>query len=324
MKIKTIKSLTDKIKFGKSYKNPVCNDPNLPPIYNIMMVAGPKGSGKGVIINHYLQLVEKAGYKTHDGEPVSQRIFWISGGTSNSLQNAILDELKYLRKDDRIDLDLEGNPNEELKIIYQDILEERDLIRSYNIYREVYKKYKRSKNLSNLTNEELTLLKWRDFIDPDLDPDCPRDEEGNILYHPRVIHMVVDDLIGSEVFSQNKRGNFFNTVSIKSRHDSDELVPINLIYITQNFKSVPPVIRKQCDIFILLKNSNREAVIDALSNEISSQFTKEELLEYYDKVMEIPYASLILSIHKKELDENRVRIGWASTIERDKKYVINN
>jgi hypothetical protein len=324
MKIKTIRTLTDKIKFGTKYKAPVPNDDNLPPIYNIMMVAGPKGSGKGVIINHYLQLCEKSGFKnTDDNKPVQQRIIWLSGGTSNSKQNSILDELQNLHPDDRIDLDLEGDVNKELQIIYNDIRDERDVINAYNIYRKVYDKYMKSKNLSNLTMEELTLLRWKDFIDPKVDSDAPRDHNGNLLYHPRVVFMVVDDLIGSDVFSNNKRGNFFNTISIKSRHDSKDLCPINLIYITQNFKSVPSVIRKNCDMFILLKNANRDAILESLSNEISSHFSKEELIQYYDEVIKIPYASLILSIHKAEREDRRVRVGWTGYIERDPKYIIN-
>jgi len=285
------------------------------------MVAGPKGSGKGVIINHYLQLCEKSGYKTHDNKPVRQRIIWLSGGTSNSKQNAILDELKNLHKDDRIDLDLDGNVNAELDIIYKDILEERDQIEAYNIYRKVYDKFMKSKKLNNLTLDELALLRFKDFIDPEIDPDAPRDNDDNLLYHPRVVHMVVDDLIQTDVFSNNKRGNFFNKISIKSRHDSPDLCPINIIYITQNFKAVPSVIRKQVDIFILLKNSNREAIIDSLSNEISSHFSKEELTGYYDEVMKIEYASLILSIHKSEKESHRVRIGWTNIVERDNKEI---
>jgi len=323
MKIKTIKSLTSKINFGKKYKAPIPNDDNLPPIYNIMMVAGPKGSGKGVIINHYLQLCEKSGYKTDDNKQVLQRIIWISGGTSNSKQNAILDELKNLHPDDRIDLDLDSDVNKELNIIYKDILDERDDIEAYNIYRKIYEKYIKSKNLSNLTMDELTLLKFKDFIDPKIDPDAPRDHNGNLLYHPRVVHMVVDDLIQTEVFSNNKKGNFFNKISIKSRHDSPDLCPINLIYITQNFKSIPSVIRKQLDLFILLKNSNREAILESLSNEISSHFSKEELIQYYDEIMKVQYASLILSIHKAEREDRRVRVGWTGYIERDPKYIIN-
>jgi len=322
MKIKQIAKLTDKINFGKNYETPQPNNPDLPPLYNIMLVAGPKGSGKGVIINHYLQLAEKSGYSMKDGSPVEQRIIWVSGGTSNSKQNSILDELKYLNKDDRIDLD-EFNPNQQLKEIYETIKYERDLIETYNIYRKVYKKFKKVRNLGLLSDDELMLLQFKNFIDPDEDDDAPKTEDGKILYHPRVVHFILDDLIGSDIYSINKKGNWCNTISIKSRHDSKELCPINLIYITQSFKAVPPIIRKQSDYFILLKNANRTAIIEAISNETGSHFSKQELEEVYDEVMKIPYGSLIVSIHKNEKQENRLRIGWTQSIERDPKYVIN-
>jgi len=44
----------------------------------------------------------------------------------------------------------------------------------------------------------------------------------------------------------------------------------------------------------------------------------------YDQVMKIKYGSLILSIHKKELPENRVRIGWDKVVERDPKYILDD
>lgn len=64
--------------------------------------------------------------------------------------------------------------------------------------------------------------------------------------------------------------------------------------------------------------------MDAISNEISSHFTKEELMIVYDEVMKIKYGSLILSIHKKELPENRIRIGWDQVVVRDPKYILDD
>ena len=44
----------------------------------------------------------------------------------------------------------------------------------------------------------------------------------------------------------------------------------------------------------------------------------------YDDVMKIKYGSLILSIHKKELPENRIRIGWSQVVVRDPKYILDD
>ena len=183
MNVRKLKNITNKIEFGKSYKTPVSKDPNLPPIYNIMLVSGPKGSGKGVIINHYLQLNEKAGFKMPNEDNVEMRIIWLAGGTAKSKQNNILDELKTLDEDDRIDLDPE-NPNDKLNEIYKEIREERDLIKAYNIYRKVYKKYIKSKDLADLTIDELTLLNFKNFVDPNDDADG---DQG----HRRQDHQVV-------------------------------------------------------------------------------------------------------------------------------------
>jgi len=322
MNVKKLKNITSKINFGKNYITPQPINDDLPPIYNIMLICGSKGSGKGVICNHYLQLAEQSGYKMPNGDKVEQRIIWCSGGTSKSKQNQILDVLKYLDEDDRIDLNLD-NPDKQLKEIYQTILDERDLIDAYNIYRKVYKKYIKSKDLADLTIDELTLLNFKNFVDPADDADAPRTKDGKDLYHPRVIHLILDDLIGSDVFSNVKKGNWCNNISIKSRHDSDKLCPINLIYLTQDFKKIPSVIRKQSDYFILTKNANRTAIIEAISTEVGSIFSKEELEKVYDQIMHIPYASLIISIHKNEKKENRLRLGWSQIIERDPKYVFD-
>ena len=92
-------------------------------------------------------------------------------------------------------------------------------------------------------------------------------------------------------------------------------------FITQSFKAVPAIIRKQCDLFVLLKSASRQYIIDAISEEVGSHFSKEEIMVYYNEIMKIPYGSLILSIHKKEKDENRVRMGWTQSIQRDPKYL---
>ena len=193
MKIKQLRNISSKINFGKPYITAEPVSPDLPRIYNIMLVCGSKGSGKGVIVNHYLQLAQQSGYKMPNGDKVEQRIIWCSGGTSKSKQNQILDELKYLDEDDRIDLNLD-NPDKQLKEIYQSILDERDLIEVYNVYRKTYDKFMKSKSLSKLTIDELTLLQWKNFTDPKHDPDAPKMPDGTWLYHPRVVHFILDVL----------------------------------------------------------------------------------------------------------------------------------
>ena len=320
MKIKQLKNITDKIRKYQKYEPPQPRNKLLPPTYNIVLSASPKGGGKSYNCIQLLTNYEESGFISEKGEDVKMRTIWISGGTSRSKQNSILDSLKTLHDDDRIDV--EYDVDNTLKEIYEDIKMERDLVDIYNIYRKTYDKFIKSKSLSNLSLEELTLLQYKNFVDPKDDPDAPRDKDDNILYHPRMVFLVVDDLIGSDAFSSIKKGNFLNRLAVKSRHESEDLVGMNLFFITQSFKSIPALIRRQCDVFVLLKSTSRSYIIDAISEEVGSHFSKEEIAKYYDEVMKIPYGSLILSIHKKELPENRIRIGWDKIIERDEKYIM--
>ena len=319
MKLTHLKRITDKLRSYEKYEPPQPVNKDLPPTYNIVLSASNKGSGKTYNIVQLLTNYELSGFISSDGKRVKMRTIWISGGTANSRQNAILDTLKTLSKEDRIDL--EDNVDDYMRVLYEDIKQERDEIEAYNIYRNIYNKFIKYKNVNKLNFEELSLLKYKNYIDPDKDPECPRDDDGDILYHPRMVFLILDDMIGSDGYG-NKRGNFLNRLAIKSRHESDELVGLNLIFISQSFKSIPAIIRKQTDVFVLLKNSNKEYIIDAIAEEVGSHFNKQELLEHYNAVSKIPYGALILSIHKKEKDENRVRLGWTNRIIRDPKYIM--
>jgi len=320
MKIKQLKNITNKIRKYTSYEPPQPRNKLLPPTYNIVLSASPKGGGKTYNCIQLLTNYEESGFVSEKGEDVRMRTIWVSGGTSRSKQNAILNTLKTLHDDDRIDI--EEGVDIRLKEIYEEVKLERDEIEVYNVYRKTYEKFMKSKSLSNLTLDELTLLEWKDFIDPKDDPDCPKDKQGNILYHPRMVFLILDDMIGSDGFSSMKRGNFLNRLAVKSRHESEDLVGMNLFFITQSFKAIPAVIRRQTDIFVLLKSASRVQILDAISEEVGSHFSKEELTSYYDDIMKIPYGSLILSIHKKEKDEHRVRTGWDNIIEREQKYLV--
>jgi len=318
LKLKKLPNVKSKIRPFKKYTPPQPRNKDLPPCYNIILSSSPKGGGKTTNCVQLLTAYEESGFVSSEGNDVRIRIIWVSGGTSRSKQNNILNTLKCLHDKDRIDV--EDDIDDTLNEIYDSLLAERDTIEEYNEYRRVYKKFMKS-NIAKMTDKELQLMEWKSYIDVEEDPDAPRDYDGNILYHPRMVFLVLDDMIGGESFS-NKKSNFFNKLSVKSRHESDKLVGINLFYITQNLKSIPAIIRRQTDIFVLLKSANREYIIDNISAEIGSHFSKEEVAEYYDQIMKIEYGSLILSIHKNEADQNRVKMGWNTIVERNKKYIL--
>jgi hypothetical protein len=318
MKTNTLKGISDKMRKYEDYNPPQPRNSDLPPCYNICLSASPKGGGKTYNCILLLQAYEKSGFVATDGTEVRMRTIWVAGGTSRSKQNNILNTLDTLHDDDRIDM--ETDIDKKLTELYDKLLKERDEVEAYMVYIKTYKKF--MKKTSSLNYEELLLLQFKKYIDPKDDADRPIDSDGNILENPRVCFLVLDDMISGDAFSSTKRSNFLNRLSVKSRHESDKLVGINLFFITQSFKSIPAIIRRQTDIFILLKSASQSYIIDAISEEIGSTFSKQELEELYVEIMKIPYGSLILSLHKKEKEENRARVGWSKSIVRNSKYII--
>lgn len=319
LKLKDLKTVNSKMRKYSKYEPPQPINDNLPPLYNIILSASVKGAGKTFSCVELMTAYENSGFKNEKGEKCQMRIIYISGGTAQSKQNSILDTLKTLHKNDRLNIDDGGD--DILNDIYDSLLAERDTIVDYNLYRDVYKKYMKN-NISKMTDNELMLLEARSYIDPKEDPNVPTDPDGNKLFNPRVVFLIIDDLISTDNFSNTKRSNFFNKICVKSRHDSDKLCPINLFFISQNIKSIPAIIRRQTDIFVLMKSANRSYIIETISTELGSHFTKDEIIEYYDEIMKIEHGSLILSVHKAEKAHCRIRMGWDKCVVRDPKYLI--
>jgi hypothetical protein len=81
-----------------------------------------------------------------------------------------------------------------------------------------------------------------------------------------------------------------------------------MILISQNFKSVSTIVRKNIDIFVLLKNANKQKLIENISNEVGGIIGTKDVEKLYDYAMTFPYGSLIISTHPKE--KIRFRMGW--------------
>ena len=94
MKFKRLINITDKIRSYTPYDPPQPRNTLLPPNFNIILSASPKGGGKTYNCIQLLTNYEDSGFVSSKGEDVKMRTVWISGGTSRSKQNSILDSLK--------------------------------------------------------------------------------------------------------------------------------------------------------------------------------------------------------------------------------------
>lgn len=295
-----LKNINAEVRKYKKYKAPTPNNKALPPLWFSMVSASPKGAGKTYNTIQLLTAYEESGF-TFDGEDAKMRVIWFSGATAFSKQNAIIRTLKTL--DEKDIYEINDKNSDVFQTVYDSILEEKQEIEAYNEYRDLYKKFMKG-DINKLTDVELMELEDRDYVNPDEDPNAP---EYKV---PRITFFVLDDLIANPVVFGYRKSNWINKLVIKHRHDSDVLVPINLIMISQNFKSIPTIIRKNSDMFVLLKNSNRKKIIEQVSDEVGSILSIEDFTKYYDYICDIPYGSLIINVHKDENDARRIRLGW--------------
>jgi hypothetical protein len=287
-----------KIRPHKPYNPPEPNNKSLPPLWFSLLSSSVKNSGKTYNIIELITAYEHSGI-THEGEKAEIRTIWFSGSTATSENNSIIRTLKSLAPEDIHDID--RGSVDKFKEVYMEALKEKQDIEDYMEYERIYKKWK-AVGEDKLDSLELLILDEKDFVHPNKLLDKPKHKR------PRVIFWVMDDLLGNPLVFGYRKDNFVNNIIIKHRHSARELVPINMILISQNFKSVSTIVRKNIDIFVLLKNANKQKLIENISNEVGGIVSAKDVEKMYDYAISFPYGSLIINTHPKE--KIRFRRGW--------------
>lgn len=287
-----------KIRPYKKYNPPEPNNAFLPPLWFSLLSSSAKNSGKTYNIIQLLTAYEHSGF-TQNGEKCEMRTIWFSGSTAKSKNNAIIRTLKSL--DDKDIHDINSESIGVLKEVYDECLHEKQDIEKYMEYEETWKKWKQVGE-NKLDALELLILDERDFVAPRNLLDKPK------YKRPRVVFMIWDDVLGNPLIFSYKKDNFINKTIIRHRHDAEDLVPVNMILISQNFKSVSTIVRKNIDIFVLLKNANKKKLLENIENEVGGVVSMKDLEKLYDYAMEVEYGALIVSIHPA--DKIRFRLSW--------------
>ena len=95
----------------------------------------------------------------------------------------------------------------------------------------------------------------------------------------------MDDLIGdNKVF---KRQSLTNNITIKYRHLS-----VNLVFTSQNPKSIPNIIRNNIDMYVLYKFANVKMVLEKLFEEVSNLLTEKQF-ENYINMQQVSHMMLL-------------------------------
>ena len=271
----------------KSPPRSVNND--LTSLYFTAMFIGAKNSGKSYGLVKLLKNYEAEPIKDYQGNTLPIRTILFCP-TANSAANPIFNSLKSLSEDDII-----LNYSDDLLLDkIEEIANDKQEIEEYNNYVKAYTKFIKTEDTSKLDDEELLLLNKYGFNEPEV-------LKQPKYKYPPVIFLILDDLIGSnDCF---KRGNCtISNLTIKHRH-----LGINMIFTSQNPKSIPNIIRNNVDIFCLYKFANTKMVLEKLYDEVSSFLTEEEFEVVYKYATSEPNNCLYIDTHPTTHKDKRLR-----------------
>ena len=266
---------------------------NLPPCYFTSIFIGSKGSGKTYSLIKLLKNYEKYPIYDNEGHKLEMRVI-VFCPTIMSTANPIYDSLKYLDEDDIIMEYTDGKLSEKL----DEIEKEKEDIENYKKYFEVCKKYiKIDENINLLLPDELLILSKYDFRDPQDVPHPP-------YKFPRVNFLVFDDLVGDA--NAFKRGHSaINNLCIKHRH-----LQCNLLFTTQYIKAIPPVLRRNLDIFVIFKFANAQSVVEQIYPEISGVIKEEDFKDVFEYATIEKHDALIIDQTAKHI----FKLNWDTAL----------
>lgn len=240
---------------------PQSSNSSLPLLFNTQMYIGKKGAGKTYKLVKLLQAYEASKFKDSNGTEYKMRTIIISP-TASSGANMVLNTLKSLDENDMYPIYSE----ETLKTILDDIKMKNDEYEDYINYKKVYDKFLRIKKIDKMDMLELQILEEHDFMKPE---DC----YGEI--HPYVNFLLLDDLVGTGAYNR-KTSSSLNNLVIKHRH-----MKINLIFTTQSYKAIPPIVRTNIDIYAVFKTGS-EVELKKIYEDMSGYIKYEQFINLYE------------------------------------------
>jgi predicted house-cleaning noncanonical NTP pyrophosphatase (MazG superfamily) len=264
-------------------------NPDLTSLYFTSLFIGAKNSGKTYGLVKLIKNYESSPIQDADGNTLQIRTILFCP-TGNSEANPVYKSLKSLDDDDIILQYSDEQLNDKIMEIQQD---KEDIV-DYKAYLIAWKRFMRVQEVERLSNEDIITLTKYHFMEPEAIPK-PK------YKYPPVIFLILDDLIGSnDCF---KKGNsLISNLTIKHRH-----LGINIIYTTQNPKSIPNIIRNNIDIFVLYKFANTKMVLEKIYEECSAFLTEEQFEELYMHAVKEPHNALVIDTHPATINENRIK-----------------
>jgi len=279
---KIVDDIDDKPINIKKKNVPQSTNKSLPFLFNTSLYVGSKGTGKSYKLTKLLKLYENSKIKDEDGIEYDMRVILICP-TASSGANEVYKILNSLDQENDVHLDYS---DELIMQILEDIKQKQSEYDEQIKYKKIYDKFNKTKNVEKLNDEELEILESHDFTKPD-----------NIK--PKITWLIFDDLVGLGVFNK-KAKSIISNLTIKHRH-----LKTNLIFTTQNYRQLPPVIRSNIDIYCIFKSNSYNEILNKIFDDISGVISMADFIELYEHATE--EKNDCLTIINNSMDKKGVR-----------------
>jgi hypothetical protein len=260
---KIVDNLDDRPINIKKKNVPQSTNKSLPLLFNTQLYIGSKGTGKSYKLTQLLKYYELSKFKDEDNNEYDMRTILICP-TASSGANEVYKILNSL--DQEKDVHLEYS-DDLMEGILEDIKKKQEEYDRYLKYKKLYNKFQKIKNINNIETNDLEMLEANDFMPPD-------EIYGEIK--PKINFIIFDDLIGLGVFNK-KAKSLISNLTIKHRH-----LKTNLIFTTQQYRQIPPVIRTNIDIYCIFKSNSYNEILNKVFDDISGMISMADFIELYE------------------------------------------
>ena len=120
-----------------------------------------------------------------------------------------------------------------------------------------------------------------------------------------VYNIILDDCLANKEAFSAKKANTLTRSILNSRH-----IGINVLIASQNLKSIPKIIRNNVDIWVLFKCENEKVLLDDLYPEISSLYTIDEFLTYYNYATSASDHDALVYDAKEKDKKDRMKLNF--------------
>ena len=274
---------------------PQSDNKDLPRFFFNMLLVAQKHSGKTFLLAKLIKNYQKTKILDNDGNMHKIRVI-LFAPTAFSESNKIYETLNVDPDDIHVNYS-----DDQLLMVLDEIKQENDEIKEYKKKLELYEKFKKVKNVHELTDDEILELHMFKFNKQNLIK--PKHE------HERINFLIFDDIIGTNNGAFRKSGSALQNLIIKNRHHFT-----NVILTTQYIKSINPIIRENIDIWCLYKSQNKKSLIDKIYELVSGVVSEEHFIELFEYATEKPYSAFVIDNHKETPKENKFKINWNTII----------